>query len=200
MWETMGTFVLTDFDNHNNNADQSERAHNSKQNPPARDGKGEDNARQEEEHEDDVDDGEPAVGGRPLAQKLGHGDGEAQAGHRVEEHYCGEVEDEVAQRHLEGVQQLLAGQRREDGGGGGADVGAQSQRVHPVYLDDADAHQWGEGGREDGRRLDHDGQTRAHQDGEITGEVAAHSGEVGVDELLDEDRHGTLGIHVQGDR
>ena len=148
----MRAFVLTDFDNHNNNADQSERAHNSKQNPPTRDGKGEDNAGQEEEHEDDVDNGEPAVGGRPLAQKLGQGDGEPQAGHRVEQHYCGQVEDEVAQRHLEGVQQLLAGvcQRREDGRGGRADVGAQSQRVHPVYLDDADAHQWGEGGREDG--------------------------------------------------
>ena len=71
------------------------------QHVPAQDGQAEDPQGQQEEHADEVDDGEPAVLGRGVAQELGGRDGRAEEGQRVEDDDARDVEEEVAEGHLQ---------------------------------------------------------------------------------------------------
>ena len=95
----------------------------------------------------------------------------------------------MTEGHLQGigngVSWLCHG--RQDASGGGSDVGAQGQWVHALDLDDADANERSEAGREDGAALDEDGEAGADQDGQVAGHARHVAGEVGVDERLDDD-------------
>ena len=66
--------------------------------------------------------------------------------------------------HLKGILEAarVGGKRSEDAGDGGTDVGAQGQRVHPVDVDGADAHEGRDGGREDRAALDQHRHTCSH--------------------------------------
>jgi len=69
---------------------------------PARHGDAEDEGGQQEEADEEVQHGEPAVLGRALAQRLGHADGQAGEGQRVPQQDAGDVEEEVAEGNLQG--------------------------------------------------------------------------------------------------
>ena len=78
----------------------------------------------------------------------------------------------------------------EDGGEGGPDVGAESQRVHAVEVQDSDADKWSEGGCEDGTALYQHREAGADEYGHVAGEMTETSGKVGVDESTQ--HHGDL--------
>ena len=64
-------------------------------------GESEHDTGQHEEHQHQIDDGEPPVLGRGVAQQFGHRDGYASHGrYRVPQEYAEYVEEEVSQRHL----------------------------------------------------------------------------------------------------
>ena len=94
----LGLYALDDAHGDGNGADGDE---NGGQHVPAQDGEAEDGQREQEEHADEVDDGEPAVLGRSVAQELGGGDGRPEEGQGVEDDDARDVEEEVAEGHLQ---------------------------------------------------------------------------------------------------
>ena len=103
---------------------------------------------------------------------------------RIPDEDAEDVEEEMCERDLERLLEDLAvgGEGGEDGGEGGPDVGAESQRVHALEVQDSDADQWREGGREDRTALYQHREAGAEEDGHVAGEVTEDAGEFCVDE------------------
>ena len=114
---------------------------NAQQRPVSGHRQAEDDGRQDEEHADQVGDGEPAVLGRRLAEKLGHRNGNSSHRNRIEQYDAGDVEQQVAQRNLQRVAQVLGVGRHgsDQTGRRRADIGAQRQWVHSFDGDDSDS-------------------------------------------------------------
>ena len=95
----------------------------------------------------------------------------------------------MRERHLESLLEDAAVGREgcEDGGEGGADVGAESQRVHAVEVQDADADERSEGRGEDRAALDQHREAGSDEDSDVAGEMAEDAGEVGVDEVAQDE-------------
>ena len=182
-----GLLLLQDVDGDDDDEDEEEGTSDGREVDPAGDGQAEDDARQEDEEEDEVEHGEPSVLGRGASQALGQPDGDAHEGDGEEEDDARDVEEGVAQSHVQGALQVLAvlRQRRQDPRQGRADVGAQGQRVHPLDGHDPDPDERRQGGGEDGAALQDHGHARAHQDGDVAREVGGLARQVGVDGLVD---------------
>ena len=155
----------------------------------AGDGQQQHRGRQQEEHEDQVGHREPAVFGRGLAQEFGHGNGDAGARHREEEQNARDVEQEVAQRDLQRVAQLLRFGRQggDQRRGRRPDVGAQRQRVDAFQADDAHAHQRRQCRREHRTALHQERHESADQQRQVVGDPR-HVRHVGVDHPSDDVR------------
>ena len=84
---------------------------------------------EDEEHEGQVDDGEPAVGGSGGAQHPGNPHRQPHARHRVEDADPRQVEEHVYERDLVGRFDVVAAGREagQQGGGRGAQVRAFEQ-------------------------------------------------------------------------
>ena len=81
-------------------------------------GQPKDDGGEDEEHEEEVGEGEPAVPGGDLAQPPGHGHGEPQQRHGVEDEDARDVEHEVNQRDLHRLPLVPGGgQGRQQAGG-----------------------------------------------------------------------------------
>ena len=93
----------------------------------------------------------------------------------------------MAEGNLQSVLESLGGrcESGEDGGEGGADVGAESERIHALETEDADADEGRESGGEDGGALNEDGEETSETDGGVSGEPSEGLGEVVVDGAAD---------------
>ena len=94
-------------------------------------GQPEDDGGEDEEHEEEVGEGEPAVPGGDLAQPPGHGHGEPQQRHGVEDEDARDVEHEVDQRDLHRLPLVPGrGQGRQQAGGRGTCDGMYDDNVN----------------------------------------------------------------------
>ena len=94
-------------------------------------GQPEDDGGEDEEHEEEVGEGEPAVPGGHLAQPPGHGHGEPQQRHGVEDEDARDVEHEVDQRDLHRLPLVPGrGQGRQQAGGRGTCDEMQDDNVN----------------------------------------------------------------------
>ena len=178
---------LKDVDDAGDEEEEEEGAADDAEVDPAGVRQGEDDSGEDDEHEEEVEDGEPAVAGRLAPQQLGHGHRDAGEGDGEEKQRARQVEEHVAQRDLQGVAHVgpLGGQRRQDTRHRRADVGAQGERVHAFYADDAHADERREGGCEDGAALDDQRHAAAHGQRQVAREAGRSPRQVLVDRLAD---------------
>ena len=98
--QTAGPPPLQHVDHRDDHQHDNQRdAHPHQRLPPGQ-GEGEDGKWQDEEAGEDVDTGEPAVGGGDVTQGFGQADGDAGERDRVPEDDAGDVEQEVDQGDL----------------------------------------------------------------------------------------------------
>lgn len=81
---------------------------------PLTEGKDEDKSRQEEEHDEQVQDGEPPILCCRLSELLGKRDREPHEWDRVEEQNSKDVEEEMDQSNLENRKNLVMASARQD--------------------------------------------------------------------------------------
>lgn len=99
--QTPGLPLLQHVDNGDDDEKGHERARHAHQDLPSSQRQTEDEERQQEEAEDDVDRGEPAVGGRDVAQGFGQSDGESGEWNRIPQNNARDVEQKVYEGNLE---------------------------------------------------------------------------------------------------
>ena len=93
----------------------------------------------------------------------------------------------MAQRDLERLLEVRGGRHGgENGCDGRTNVRSERQRVGPFEGDHPDADERREGRGEYGAGLDEYGHASADQNGHVTGKVLQRSGEVRIDDLLDD--------------
>lgn len=91
---------LQDIEDHHHEDQEDDGHPHAHQHRPAGQREAEHGQRGQEEEEEQVEDGEPAVLGRDGAQSLGQADGQAGEGDRVPQNDARDVEEEVAQGDL----------------------------------------------------------------------------------------------------
>mmetsp|Transcript_57818 Transcript_57818/g.122615 ORF Transcript_57818/g.122615 Transcript_57818/m.122615 type:complete len:266 (+) Transcript_57818:232-1029(+) len=119
-----------------------------------------------EEDDDDVNRGDGAASPRPLPEGAGSLEGHlAHEGDGVPDGNTGEVEEEVGEGHLEGLD-LSGDKGGEEAGDGGTDVGSESEGEHLFQLNHAKTNDGSQHARGDARTLHQHGDGRADDDGE----------------------------------
>ena len=79
-----------------------------------------------------------------------------------------------------------------DAGCGRTEVRSQSEWVHALECDDADPYEWSHSRGEDRATLDDEGTHGPDQDGDVPGQEGQVTGEIGVDELLDDEGYASF--------
>ena len=183
---------LQSVDDENDDEDDEDGTSYTEQHFPTEKRQSEDRSRKNEEHSEEINECEPTVLGRLVAQGFCHGDGDvSHEGDRIPDEDSHDVEEQVAHGDLHGVAQLLRirGESGEDGRHSRSDVRSESEWVHALDVEDAHSHQWSDGGSEDGAALNEDGHACSECNGDVTGEEAAEaSGKVCVEKLSNESR------------
>ena len=152
--------------------------------------------RRQQERPDEVDAGEPPIARRRRRQPARQRQRQPHAAHRVEEGDRGEVEREVAQRHLDGGRPA-GRRRRQQAGAGRTDVGAERQRVDALERDDAGAGERRQRRREDGAALEQGGADGAGRHRDVAGERRRDARQVGVDAATHDGGDGTAKHDVE---
>ena len=199
-WKAFGTLGLEDVDYDDEDHQEDDWNSDPDEDVVPGHGEAEDGERKDEEHAEQVKDGEPAVVGSYTPQMLGKRDRKLPHDRDWKEYEdAGDVEEEMTEGDLDGVLDPVgvSCQSCQDACHRRSNVGPECERVDAFHGDDSDADQRCQGGCEDGTALEQDSHACADDDRHVSGQEGRPSGEVGVDCLADDALHGSAEESVE---
>ena len=181
-------FSLQHVDDDDGNEENKHGSGNGEQNVPAGQRQTEQRRGNEKENEDEIEDSEPLVIGRRVAEKTSEIEGNAtKMRYGIPDENTGDIEKEMTQGQLERVGEIArSGERGEQARHGRADICAERERIRALDRHDAHADERRQRRRENRRRLDEYRHAGADENGDVAGEKTERFGKIRIDRFLDD--------------